>query len=356
MLNRCVLSNNIVAYNSGGGAQYSVLTNCTLIGNSAYYAAGVHYCTIYDSLIRSNQGTTGAGAIGGTLVRCVLEYNSASNWGGGAYSATLKNCLVRSNYAASLGGGAIACSLNNCTLVGNHSNGSGGGAAQCAPVNNCILDGNTALVDGANYLGGGIPESVYVHCCTQPLPATGTGNITNYPLFVDPTGGNFRLSSNSPCINAGRNLDAPAEADLDGQDRIAGGTVDIGAFEFPVPTSLLSYAWAQQYGLATDGSADFTDMDDDDMKNYGEWRSDTNPTNSLSVLRVLTVTNSPTGASVTWQSVSTRSYWLERTEGFDLATPFQVVATNINGAAGTKTILDTGAKNAGPVFYRVGVY
>lgn len=89
--------------------------------------------------------------------------------------------------------------------------------------------------------------------------------------------------------------------------------------------------------------------------NYGEWRSDTVPTNSLSALRMVNATNSPAGAQVTWQSVATRNYWLERTTNFGSALPFQTIATNIAGVAGVKTFTDGSATNGGPYFYRVGV-
>ena len=67
------------------------------------------------------------------------------------------------------------------------------------------------------------------------------GNIGGAPRFVDAAGDDFRLSADSPAINAGDSNTAELpEFDLDGVGRIAGVAVDIGAYEFggetPVPT------------------------------------------------------------------------------------------------------------------------
>jgi hypothetical protein len=318
---------------SGGGVMCqstsAVLTNCIITGNSAGYEGG--------------------GAYSGTLNNCVLSGNSASASGGGSSSGTLNNCVLSGNSASYSGGGDSSGTLNNCTLVSNSASSSGGGSFG-GLLSNCIVYFNSAPLGANSHQSSSIKYS-----CTTPLPVFGTGNFTNAPSFVDSAGGNFQLQSNSPCINSGRNSSAPAGPDPDSNPRISGGTVDIGAYEFQSPSSLLSYAWAQQNGLPTDGSADFTDADGDGMNNYGEWRSDTSPTNVLSVLGMVTATNSPTGADVTWQSVSTRNYWLERATNLALASPFQTIATNIVGVAGVKSFTDTSATNAGPYFYRVGV-
>jgi len=215
--------------------------------------------------------------------------------------------------------------------------------------------GNSS-VSGGNYRGVGPAYSIALnYCCTTPLPSGGSGNFTNAPLFVDLAGGNLRLQANSPCINAGLNAYTPAGLDLDGNPRIVGGTVDVGAYEFQAPTSLLSYAWLQQYGLPTDGSADYTDPDGDGLKNWQEWRAGTDPTNPLSVLRLMTPVLDPSGVTVGWQSVATRTYFLERSTNLSAAPRFLPLSSNIVGQAGTTTLNDTNVAGLGPVFYRVGV-
>jgi len=55
---------------------------------------------------------------------------------------------------------------------------------------------------------------------------------------VNRSAGNLRLLANSPCINAGTNQAWMVGAfDLDGNPRIAGGRVDMGAYEYPISTS-----------------------------------------------------------------------------------------------------------------------
>src|SRR5262249_38258106 len=160
------------------------------------------------------------------------------------------------------------------------------------------------------------------YCSTLPMPTNGFGNITNAPLFVDLARGNLRLQSNSPCINAGNNSYVSEATDLDGNPRIAGSTVDIGAYEFENPTSIISYSWLQQYGMATDGSADFTDPDADGMNNWQEWRCGTDPTSALSVLRLLSPFVSKTNVVVTWQSVVGVKYFLERASTLTVSPAF----------------------------------
>jgi hypothetical protein len=188
------------------------------------------------------------------------------------------------------------------------------------------------------------------------LPAGGTGNITNDPVFIDLAGGNLRLQSSSPCINAGNNGYVGTPTDLDGNPRIINGTVDMGAYEFQGSSGLTGFhAWLDQYGLPTDGSADYLDSDGDGMNNWQEWIASTNPTNAASALRLLTPAVAGTNITVSWQSVLGIGYSLQRSTNLSVPGSFFPLATNLPGQAGTTSFTDTNAAGAAPLYYRVGV-
>ncbi len=368
----CTISNN-AAYNYGGGVYGGVLSNCTLVQNSATNGGGAGLDTLNNCLVISNSAfkfgggaysnvlnncmftgnsaaSGGGGAAFSTLNNCTLNGNSATNTGGGELTSTLNNCILTGN-SASFGGGASGGTLNNCLIVSNSASGAGGGVDLLPMyVNNCIVYYNTAPSQPNWYFG------TLNYCCTTPLPA-GTGNVTNEPLFVNLAGGDFHLQSNSPCINSGNNAYVSTSNDFDGNPRIVGGFVDIGAYEFQSPVSRISYAWLQQYSLPINTNTDFSDADNDGMNNWQEWMAGTDPTNPLSVLKMLAPasTNNPSGLAATWQSVTNKTYYLQRSGDLSAQPAFSTIQSNIVGQANMTTYTDTNAVGAGPYFYRVGV-
>ncbi|HTV39243.1 MAG TPA: immunoglobulin domain-containing protein [Candidatus Sulfotelmatobacter sp.] len=347
------LNNCVILTNSGGGAYYSTLYNCTILRNLRYGLYGCHatYCQMLNNL--QNIDDQGAGAAESFITNCLVSGNDAENAGGGiGDEAVAVNCLIVSNNADA-GGGAAASTLINCTVVNN--SGFYGGGTWDASLYNCLIYYNTN--NGSTYPNNNYDPGTIAYSCTFPTPASGYGNITNAPLFVNLAGGDFHLQSSSPCINSGNNAYISSATDLDGNPRIVGGTVDIGAYEYQTPTSVISYAYLQQYGLPTDGSVDFADLDGTAFNVYQDWIAGLNPTNPASVLAMLTpvVTTNATGITVTWQSVSGIPYILQRSTNLASQPPFSTIQNNITGQSGTTSYTDTSATNNVPYFYRAGV-
>ncbi|MBD3277009.1 MAG: hypothetical protein GF388_01805 [Candidatus Aegiribacteria sp.] len=63
--------------------------------------------------------------------------------------------------------------------------------------------------------------------------------MSSDPQFVNAANSNFKLSANSPCINAGDATSAPA-TDYNGDSRPAGSADDIGAYEFAAGGTVIS--------------------------------------------------------------------------------------------------------------------
>ena len=270
----CTLSNCVVTANSaweGGGAFGGTLYNCTLADNRVsawaggdakpFYAAGrgggASESTLYNCTVTANSSNAvGGGAYRGTLYNCVLTGNSATGEyegrGGGASSSTLYNCTVTGNSATgelASGGGVSGGTLYNCTVTGNSATGEYGssGGVVGGTLYNCIVYFNQAP-NGPDWSvdWNGNPTK-FASSCTAPLPE-GPGNIAADPLFVNAATGDFRLQSDSPCIDAGTNLVglvfldpwtgeerpyAPAEMPIP-QDGNGDGVArfDMGAIEF----------------------------------------------------------------------------------------------------------------------------
>jgi hypothetical protein len=267
--------------NGGGGiyndAGNATLRNCLIIGNcAAYYGAGFYSrnkCTpvLIDCTVVNNWSRWAGGGVyyhwGSDLIasRCVITSNGADFQGGGICSHNagkllLSNSIISGNRVTdetwSRGGGLYGsvaeAYVNQCTFVGNWA--AAGTALACdlfavsepseLHLSNCILWGDGELISGD---GEAVVEITYSNVRGG---RPGDGNIDADPCFVqsgswndagtayDPcddswTEGDYHLRWASPCMDTA-SLDAvwePNGTDLDGQPRVSGLGVDMGAYE-----------------------------------------------------------------------------------------------------------------------------
>jgi parallel beta-helix repeat protein/predicted outer membrane repeat protein len=359
----CLVAGNR-AYNDGGGAVLSYcLSNCTVTGNTASNrGGGLMQCYWAErSTVASNSlssaGAYGGGTYGSTLYSCTVISNAAPGGsGGGAAFDDLTNCVVTGNSCAQYGGGAIYATLNNCTVAGNTAGVRCGGASGSL-LTNCIVYNNTGGTASNHY------SCTAVYTCSAPLPSPGPGNIADAPSFVDAAAGNYRLKAGSPCINAGLNPDRLNGAtDRDGNPRVIGGVVDMGAYESTngVTTNGVAWGWLMDHGWATDGSADWLDPDSDRFCNWREYSAGTDPINPASFLWIISISNTvppaTAGIVVCWSSVTGKVYSLDRATNLVSPAPFDsCVRSNVPATAPINAEADTNAPGDGPCFYRIRV-
>ncbi len=128
-------------------------------------------------------------------------------------SLILTDSLIADGLQNGINGDGSDMQLTNLTIANNGENGI---RFLFAGLDNSIVYGNGTDL-------------------THPERLPGNNNLVCVdPLFVDPENGDYRLLAGSPAINAGNN-DPPGglgDFDLDGEDRLFGSAVDIGAYEF----------------------------------------------------------------------------------------------------------------------------
>ncbi|MGI5870074.1 MAG: right-handed parallel beta-helix repeat-containing protein [Kiritimatiellia bacterium] len=245
---------------NGGGAVYSwtdswlpTIRGCTFVGNTSTNQAGgavsVGNCAeLSDCVFSNNWSGSGAAAlrIRGTadiVDRCSFVGNDTTGVGGALVSSSgnantlaFRNCLFARNTAGDTGGAAHLSNwatsqfpvFESCTFAGNAAGGNGAAIyAKFATVGltNCLFSANTAKgVEGVHYAESSASLS-FDHCFTE-----------GDPKFADAAGGDYMLKPNSPCRNAGVNLDWMLDAtDLAArpkEGRIAEDVVDIGCYEY----------------------------------------------------------------------------------------------------------------------------
>ena len=207
--------------------------------------------TIQNCLIFNNQARDGGGVAidnNGIVQNCSIFGNRADNNSGDGYGGGVRmlsggitrNCAVYGNTSAFYGGGINiweAGTIQNCTILNNSAFNGGGVRLR----NAAVMENSICYFNGAyNWQTEGSGYSFSNNCTTPALPS-GTGNIVSDPVFVDHSNGNYHLTAASPCVNTGVNQSWMTTAtDLDGNSRIASGTVDMGAYEYSTPAPTLT--------------------------------------------------------------------------------------------------------------------
>jgi predicted outer membrane repeat protein len=274
--------------NNGGGifsdGSNLNLDNCSFTRNSGHDSGGGIYSLPYvyeytEYPFHNPSRTTGKDIV---LNKCKFIGNSAINSGGGmniidaTYSSTsvvnryITNCIFKDNTAGS-GGGIYKSDrtlyITNCLFMSNSAD-SGGGIYGSANITNCTSVWDSAD-EGAFFkaTGGTLSNSIVWYSdnplyvpIVMPTSRSGSNDAVNYsniqggwsggygninadPLFLDPLGPDnvagtgdedLRLAPLSPSINSGdpSYTAEPNETDFDGNQRVFGGRVDMGIYEF----------------------------------------------------------------------------------------------------------------------------
>ena len=240
VITNCIITANHA--NTGGGifcdyVSSPKLINCTISGNTARNEGGGIYCWMMSSP---------------RLINCTIRGNLSEGNGGGidSYyqsSLMLSNCIIVGNTAGGKGGGIYLLGnivMTNCTVAGN-SGGSYGGGLFCADdsvirLTDCIFWGNRDS-SGRGQLAqirGGMADVIY--SCIQDADPNDTqipfsdanGNIDDEPRFVR-LPFDLHLRAISPCIDSGLpDFVAGPRTDMDGQPRVMGPRIDMGADEY----------------------------------------------------------------------------------------------------------------------------
>lgn len=278
-----------------------------------------------------------------------IHANTTDGHGGGVSlnaGGTLRNCLVYANHADGFAGGVIVWDtdpaqdtslIQNCSITDNTAGDGVGGILFVdggEAVNSIVYD-NTAPSD-AEY--GIVNDGAMTHCCTTPDDPAFTAIVTNDPAFVG--AGDYRLQSNSPCVNTGMNEDWMIGAgDLDGNARILNAVVDMGAYE--------SAYWGMYADVDGDGFTDWVEVD----------VTGTDPTNAASFLGMMEggMLEAGGGIVVRWQSVAGKLYHVDRATNLVEDPAFTNWMAGVPGLPDYTAVTDTTATAEGPYFYRVGL-
>jgi len=213
-------NNGGALYNSGGSTAF---TNCAFISNIASTDEDDSFSQCRGGAVSNYSGTH-------TFTNCVFwknELTTANN----RYGAAMLNMS------------SANVTLTNCTMVKNTGANIGNSNAMYNQAN--VMIHNSVILSNAIFQYSGTLTRTY--SLIQNFNTTANGNIsasdiTLNDIFADADNDDYRLKPlwSNPVVNKGNNAAIPegVTTDLDGNDRIKYGTVDLGAYEARLPGSV----------------------------------------------------------------------------------------------------------------------
>jgi parallel beta-helix repeat protein len=223
---RATLTDNVLEDNDGAGITIAGST-ATLTGNT------VSGCR--------NGGIVSSGTL--TLIGNTVSGNTygVAVTGG---SATLRNNVITHNESYGVRVTSGAATLTGNTICGNIGNGVSASSGTTHLTNNIVAFNTTYGVYKGTYATVGTVShndafgNTTANYSGIADPSGTNGNMSADPLLVDRPGGDCRLQTGSPCIDAGTDAAVLTdETDRDGNPRINGPHVDMGAYEYTAPVA-----------------------------------------------------------------------------------------------------------------------
>ncbi len=365
-------------YQYGGGI-YCVsgrVRNCIVISNTVdnffglggagIYCEGswIENCRVSHNRILQNGGGAGVRATASRVEGCEIHHNYAKDYAGGVWAmdtSLVVNCVIYTNVASWCGGGLVtrydSNVVRNCTISDNYAGGYGCGvyAWNGGAFENCIIYYNSFE---NFYREFGV--ATWKASCVTPKPDSVC--ITNAPGFVNRMAGDYRLLSNSPCIDTGATV--PVSNDYLGIERPLDGNADgtaawdMGAYELVNDLADTDGDWLRDTNeLALGTRLTAGDTDGDRMGDGAEVLAGTDPLNSQSYLAMSQTPagSVPAGIVIRWFSVAGRRYCLERATNLPGRLMFQPVACDLLGLDGFTSYTDTTAAGISPGLYRISL-
>ncbi|MCX6376182.1 MAG: chitobiase/beta-hexosaminidase C-terminal domain-containing protein, partial [Armatimonadetes bacterium] len=263
--NNRITGNSALAGVGAGGGIYGLdsaptVSGNTITGNRANWGGAGIYCrrgspAIFDNVVTNNTASGDGGGIY-CWTSSFIRINNNAFVGNQAYyggaitcwdvsSGTISGNTIYANSAAY--GGGIDCYLSsasivNNTVVGNIATGWGGGifcASSDPAIANNIVAFNSSGIRCSDKTPSLRNNCVYGNTAYDYLGLTpGLQGVSEDPLFVNRTAGDFHLLAGSPCVDAGEDsVVQPGWLDMDRATRVQGAHVDIGADELDAPAT-----------------------------------------------------------------------------------------------------------------------